>query len=368
MRQVRLQSSGQWVNVLGKPLGRFAYTNAYSLLENEQTHARLYRSRAVASVMQKTIAAMQQQPPPFVANKQDNSTLLAANWPMDLLYDKDDRFCGYCVPAIKEKNAYRLDIVFHGHSLWQKIGSRDYRSRVLIAYNLAAMLASLHMHEVTLFGFSPARLALNLPDLRIGVTDCENYNIVGITDSSTLSLKTEPYYTYRDSKNMNSGRAQNNFALAVIIFRLMNRGIFPYQCMSARWPGIKVRMGSAMRLRIYTYQDSDPRGLPLRGSIHRYFDAKTTEMFALAFQSPEQAPSALEWQLHLRPFIIENSEQLKQCDQNLAHAYFNKGCGLCAQTVYHPRDFNVRSSLRVNLYSVIDRLFQVNLSERYWRK
>ena len=123
------------------------------------------------------------------------------------------------------------------------------------------------------------------------------------------------------------GEEQDKFALAVMIFKLLNNGIHPF----SGTPRKDVEMLTIQnRIEQYHYAYGlwpDTYQAPHPYSLHEYFAPKTLEFFERAFTRGGKRPSAEEWQNHLK-YLLKN---LKTCKKNPNHAYFTaKGCGLCA--------------------------------------
>jgi hypothetical protein len=120
------------------------------------------------------------------------------------------------------------------------------------------------------------------------------------------------------------------FALAVIIFQLMNNGIHPYQGIDAV-PGLPTSIQDRIYAGLYAY-GSRPSTLtaPARMSIHEYLDPSTRAMFDRAFAGAQAGrPRAGEWNDHLKTLIIRNI--LVKCPLHpTEHGHFGRGCGFCA--------------------------------------
>ena len=123
------------------------------------------------------------------------------------------------------------------------------------------------------------------------------------------------------------GEEQDKFALAVIIFKLLNEGIHPF----SGTPRNKKSPMLSIQERIADYHYAygmwpDTYQAPHPYSMHDYFDKATMTLFERAFTKGNERPTALEWQTQLE-YILKH---LKQCKKDHNHAYFTpKGCGLC---------------------------------------
>lgn len=110
------------------------------------------------------------------------------------------------------------------------------------------------------------------------------------------------------------GEEQDKFALAVIIFKLLNNGIHPFS-------GVPRKADSEMltiqnRIEKYHYAYGlwpDAYQAPHPYSLHEYFDKETLELFERAFTKGGDRPSAYEWQEHLWKLM----HSLKQCKKTI---------------------------------------------------
>ena len=123
------------------------------------------------------------------------------------------------------------------------------------------------------------------------------------------------------------GKEQDKFALAVIIFRLLNNGIHPFSGTPRKNDAEMLTIQNRIENYHYAYGLwPDKYQAPHPYSLHEYFDKATLEMFERAFTKGADRPTAYEWQEHLWKLM----HNLRQCKNNPNHVYFtSKGCGLC---------------------------------------
>ena len=123
------------------------------------------------------------------------------------------------------------------------------------------------------------------------------------------------------------GEEQDKFALAVIIFKLLNDGIHPFSGSPSKTNDNMLSIQERIAGYHYAYglwPDTYQRPHPY--SIHDYFDKETMNLFERAFTKGKERPSALEWQAHL-DYLLNH---FKRCKKDKNHVYFTpKGCGLC---------------------------------------
>jgi hypothetical protein len=120
------------------------------------------------------------------------------------------------------------------------------------------------------------------------------------------------------------GEAQDRFALAVVIFQLLNGGVHPFQGVPA--PGVPVPPTTAERMERWMYaygRRPNPLLLPSPWSIHESFDDATRDLFDRAFgHSPVARPDAGEWRRHLAHYADPSTGALRRCPVDPAHALF----------------------------------------------
>ena len=163
----------------------------------------------------------------------------------------------------------------------------------------------------------------------VAMFDCDGFSIKGENQNRYPAEFVSEEYIYPEGMAQTCaqmGEEQDKFALAVIIFKLLNEGIHPFSGMPRKGEEM---LSIQERIAAYHYAYGiwpDGYQAPHPYSIHDYFDKTTMNMFERAFTKGNERPTALEWQKQLE-FILKN---LKQCKKDHNHAYFTtKGCGLC---------------------------------------
>jgi hypothetical protein len=121
---------------------------------------------------------------------------------------------------------------------------------------------------------------------------------------------------------------QDNFALAVMIFQLLNGGLHPYQG--------QLRSGKAfptddVQTRIFAVSfphgwTPDRRQKPSPFSRHDFFADETRTLFEQSFLGSAR-PNASLWRAHLDHLITIATP----CPQEKSHLDFGKGCLICAR-------------------------------------
>lgn len=250
-------------------------------------------------------------------------------WPEAVLEDDEGYCVGYVMPFINTKEAVSLDHLMQS-AVRSKLGLSDrYEYRVMAAYNVALMVASLHRYGHYIIDLKPANVSIYKKTMTVAVFDCDGFSIQGEQARFPAEFVSEEYI-YPEGMTQgceDMGEEQDKFALAVIIFKLLNNGIHPFSGV------VKKNLDSVLsiqeRIEHYHYAYGmwgDDYQAPHPYSTHAFLPQSTLTLFDRAFVKGQKRPTALEWQAEL-DFLLKN---IKHCKKNPNHAYFtNKGCGLC---------------------------------------
>ena len=296
--------------------------------EHPEYVAKIFHDRSKSKTNRQKLESMLLNRPHLpVVN--DTKKFVQLAWPEAVLED-DKGFCvGYLMPLINTQEAVSLDHLMQ-KAVRQKIGlSESYANRVYAAYNIASMVAALHKCGHYIVDLKPANVSVYKENMIVAMFDCDGFSIQGENTRYPAEFVSEEYI-YPEGVTQNCedmGQEQDNFALAVIIFKLLNNGIHPFSgspCKATDMLSIQERI-DAYHYAYGMWPDMYQRPHPY--SIHEYLDPKTLKLFDRAFFKNTKRPTAKEWQLHLEELI----KNLKTCKKNPDHAYFTaKGCGLCA--------------------------------------
>ncbi|MBR1648744.1 MAG: hypothetical protein IJ689_03995 [Alphaproteobacteria bacterium] len=250
-------------------------------------------------------------------------------WPEAIL-ENESGFCvGYLMPRIDLSLAASLDH-FLQRATRQKLHlPENYEYRIRIACNLSSMVAALHEKGHYIVDLKPSNVYVYKESMLISMLDCDGFSIKGEKNRYPAEFVSEEYI-YPEGMEQGCdemGEEQDKFALAVIIFKLLNNGIHPYSGTPRKNNAPALTIQERIAQNHYAYGSwLDLYQAPHPYSIHDYFAKETLELFDRAFVRGLQRPSAQEWEHHLRKLI----SSLKRCKKNPHHVYFtSKGCGLC---------------------------------------
>lgn len=181
-----------------------------------------------------------------------------------------------------------------------------------MARNLALAIAELHTLGHHFVDLKPANIKVYRDTHFICLLDCDGFSIQGHNKRFPATLLTSEYIA-PEALKLNSppqslGETQDQFALAVIFFQLMNNGIHPFQGIPLANINVQAT-DDYVKADLYSHGiNKNPRIKPRPQSVHECFDIETRQMFDKAFTAhPRSRPTAREWQLHWQ------NRQLQQC-------------------------------------------------------
>ena len=302
----------------------------YKLKDKPDYVAKIFHNTNNSASNRQKLQAMLLNKPDFLSTKVNDIDFIQIAWPEALLDDEKGFCVGYVMPLIDMKKAVSLDHLMQ-KVVRQKLNlPENYAYRVFAAYNVALMINALHKCGHYVVDLKPSNIYVYKENMLVAIVDCDGFSIKGENTRYPAEFVSEEYI-YPEGMKLSCaemGEEQDLFALAVIIFRLLNNGIHPF----SGTPKDKNSPMLTIQNRIEEYHYAygfwpDSYQYPHPYSIHQYFNKNTSELFERAFCKDCQRPTAFEWQEHL----WELMHSLKKCHNNPDHAYFtSKGCGLCA--------------------------------------
>ena len=316
--------------VLGEMLNKGgAAGKIYRDMSHPKSVAKIYHEREKSETNRQKLEAMLQNRPNIPTIPYKGKEYIQIAWPTALLEDNQGYCVGYLMPEIETKEAISLDHLMQ-KALRQKLGiSERYIDRVFAAYNITSVVAALHACGHYIVDLKPSNVSIYKNTMLVALFDCDGFSIQGENNARYPAEYVSEEYIYPEGMQQTCqqmGEQQDNFALAVIIFKLLNEGIHPFSGTPRK---NDTMLSIQERIAGYHYAYGiwpDSYQAPHPYSIHDYFDKTTMNMFERAFTKGSERPTALEWQNQLE-FILKH---LKQCKKDHNHAYFTpKGCGLC---------------------------------------
>ncbi len=309
----------------------------FEVKEHPKLVAKIFHSLSKSSTNREKLQAMLLNRPAFSPALKNGKEFtmdggekyIQIAWPEALL-ENENGFCiGYLMPRIDLSLAASLDH-FMQRATRQKLKlPENYEYRIRIAGNLSSMVAALHEKGHYIVDLKPSNVYVYKESMLISMLDCDGFSIKGEKNRYPAEYVSEEYI-YPEGMDQGCdemGEEQDKFALAVIIFKLLNNGIHPFSGTPRKTSSPNLTIQERIAQNHYAYGSwADLYQAPHPYSIHDYFDKETLELFDRAFVRGLKRPTAQEWEQHLRKLIAN----LRHCKKNHNHVYFSsKGCGLC---------------------------------------
>ncbi len=315
---------------LGKQLNKGgAAGKIFEVVGEPKIIAKVFHSNEKSESNRKKLEAMLHNRPNIQTIPYKNVEYIQIAWPIALLEDAQGYCMGYLMPLIDTDKAVSLDHLLQ-KAVRRKLGlTESYKDRIFAAFNITSVVAALHACGHYIIDLKPSNISIYKKTMLVAMFDCDGFSIKGENDARYPAEYVSEEYIYPEGMNEtceNMGEEQDKFALAVIIFKLLNDGIHPFSGAPRR---NEAMLSIQERIANYHYAYGiwpDTYQAPHPYSLHDYFDKATMNMFERAFTKNGKRPSALEWQAQLEHILTH----LKRCKKDPNHAYFTpKGCGQC---------------------------------------
>lgn len=313
----------QSLNLSGKALNRGAAGVIYRAPDGK-TALKFYHEQKKDQTRRNKVWQMIQHPP-----EDAHSEHFA--WPTALILNSRGTFAGLAMPLLPIASYVSLDLVLSARG--RKMQSLPEASawRLDVAINLAKRVAELHARGHCIIDLKPANLLVHRRSADVAVVDCDGFAIKGDTHYFPANQFTAGFIApeaFRSRKTPQELREpQDAFALAVIVFSLLNGGLHPYQGVPKRNRDIPSDNQNRIAGGFYPYGLKSHTDLaPSPWSIHQDLPRILRETFDRSF-SEGKRPSAHDWAALLQ----EAKTRLKRCTQDEQHSYWGSQCPHCAR-------------------------------------
>lgn len=284
-------------------LGRGATAFVYAAtLGDASCAAKIYREGRM--LQREKIHAMLANPPTNVRIQVAGAEHPQMAWPFALLRDASGNDVGFLMPRVDLSKSFSLDH-FYDLALLKKLKSPSEAAlsyKLEIARNLSLLVADLHDHGHYFIDMKPQNIRVSLGSHVVTLLDCDGFSISGKDGKrfpaellSTDYISPEAFRGQMTPQAL--GEAQDSYALAVILFQLLNRGTHPFQGIidsaeiAANTNDEKAAAG------LYPHGlKADQRISPRPQSTHFLLDDQLRQLFDSAFtKEGKHRPSARDW-------------------------------------------------------------------------
>ncbi|MCE2594636.1 hypothetical protein K6Y31_07390 [Motilimonas cestriensis] len=252
-------------------------------------------------------------------------------WPIALVADHKQRFLGFAMPLLDLSEHVQLEMLLSKRTRELHQLPDDIRFRIKVAINLCQQIAALHRLGHAIIDLKPANLSVNKRSAEVCIVDCDGFSIKGKQSDFPAHQYTAGFIAPEAYNQQLPPQAldqqQDQFALAVILFQLLNHGLHPFQGVPKKGRDLPTDNQSKIAKQLYPYgATAHPDIAPSPWSLHLDFPAELINSFSRSLTSATRL-SAQDWVdrlANLRP-------QLKQCQQATSHQYWGKTCPHCQQ-------------------------------------
>ena len=338
---IRSQSGSPKELLLGGKLGDGALGVVYKLLGTEQGYAvKFYKadkqsgksSHAVASANEAKVDWLIKLGLPLAPNSHGGKQYPQLAWPTEKVYDGNGRFSGFTMPEIDLSNAADLSEILKEPDRKLLRIQNHFHFRIHTARNLAFLFHHLHKSGVCMIDVKPENVKFYRDAGFVCLIDCDSFISTDRNQPHNGAFQTAEY---KLPEAANGGDAseyreeQDKFALAVVIFQMLNEGRHPYDGVRPSPTDSDIQKQIDTGLYPYGFVPH-PAYLPSPHSRHEWFDNDTRRLFDRAFTRIGQRPTAKEWADHLAEYKPGSVKLLICRNRPNEHVHFSKGCFSCA--------------------------------------
>lgn len=251
-------------------------------------------------------------------------------WPVALVM-KGPKFAGFVMEKIDFDRTMELDYLLTRRQAAGEGFETDFGKLVTVCYNLASLINNLHRKKIAVVDLKPINLKVYKSELYVSIMDCDGFHIYSDGFVSEAPQVTPEYLAPEfHGKAVTRPESQDWFALATIIFRLLNYGIHPYAGIAANRFPYPTELAARIKVALYPYGVSahkQVRAAP--ASVHECFPDSIRELFDRSFAPAATGrASAYEWASVLGSFASKGAGQMSKCEKE--HLRFHgKPCPTC---------------------------------------
>jgi DNA-binding helix-hairpin-helix protein with protein kinase domain len=252
-------------------------------------------------------------------------------WPVAVVMEKS-RFAGFAMEKIDFDRTMELDYLLTRRQAAEEGFAVDFGKLLAVCYNLASLINCLHSKKIAVVDLKPINLKVYKTELYVSILDCDGFRIYSDSFRSEAPQVTPEYLApeFHD-RAVSHPESQDWFALATIIFRMLNYGIHPFSGIAASHQRYPAELSGRIKLGLYPYgrvRNKNVRAAP--ASVHEAFPDRIRELFDRSFAGALGGrASAYEWTAVLADYAnSKNVGYMSQCAKG--HLQFSgKSCPTC---------------------------------------
>lgn len=254
-------------------------------------------------------------------------------WPQALLLGRKGQLLGFAMPLLDIRSHVSLDAVLTRRGRELERLPQGCAWRLQVAINLSKRVAELHERGHSIIDLKPANLLVHRTTGDVSVVDCDGFAVQGSEDCYPAHQFTAGYIApeaWRAARKPEElSQPQDTFALAVILFGLLDNGLHPFQGIPTT--GHEVPSDNQNRIAggFYPYGiQPHPAISPSPWSVHHGLPRILREAFDRSLTSTQRV-TAREW----AELLQQAATRMQQCRSNAEHGYWSKQCPYCLSAV-----------------------------------
>jgi hypothetical protein len=321
---------------LGKLMKSGGAGSIFRIAEAAELVAKVYHPHVDRAVYERKVEAMLTLVPDLPDLEEHGVREVQMAWPRLLLRDPQGGFLGFAMPLLDFQTSVELECVMQERQARAQGLPTGLGARLTLATNLAGVIAELHRQGHYVVDLKPVNLRFYRRSLHVAMLDCDGCSIQGRGERFRAPQFTPEYLApelHGWGIALADEETQDRFALAVVVFQLLNFGIHPFTGRPAS-DRIPTDIPGRIAARCYAYGErGNPNLAPSPASGHAAIPADLRAMFDRAFEgSGATRPSTGEWVGRLREYGQRSRGKVVACRADPRHQHFaGMPCAACAR-------------------------------------
>lgn len=335
VNKIKLVDEQGQVIQLGKLIKSGGAGSVYHIASAKGQVAKLYHDKIDKALYRRKISAMLTLKPSLPTITDTAIPVVQLAWPISQLFNQKKQFVGFVMPELDVHASIELEYILQERQAKANNLPVGLGAKIQLATNLAILVEAIHQQNHFIIDMKPVNLRFYRESLYVSMLDCDGFSIQGEKERFAAGQFTVDYLApeFQQAKSVPQFQEsqQDRFALAVILFQLLNFGIHPF---SGRPLHNQVPNDLPSRIagKYYAYGVKGHQGIsPVPTSGHTFLPNDIRQLFDKAFSgSPAQRPSAAEWAQCLRTYALRSQKKMVVCSKNKEHQYFaGLKCAAC---------------------------------------
>ncbi|MFT3806316.1 hypothetical protein [Arenimonas sp.] len=308
--------------------------SVYRLQGSAGEVAKIYHAHVDHAHYERKIEAMLKLSPRLPDLSDGGRSYVQIAWPEATLRDKQGKFLGFLMPAVDVRATSELECILQERQARSLNLPTGLGAKITLAANLSAVIAELHAQRHYVVDLKPVNLRFYPQSLYMAMLDCDGFSIQGQGERFAAPQITPDYLApeFQIKALTPAGEEQQDrFALAVVVFQLLNFGLHPYSgrpmsdALATDIPGRIRQRAYAYGLRANAYQQ------PNLSSGHQAMPMDLRTLFDRAFAGADAGrPAASEWRSLLTSYAQRTNQRLILCKRDAEHQHYaGQTCAAC---------------------------------------